>query len=406
LTPEQVAGVVKPSVLELSNAFSECPRTLRRARLLGLSGWAFYVTARGGALGDVPAEVAAAALGFIAPEAVAEGWEAARRAVPPAEVAACNLADCCQWGNERLAGVAGVARLAELAGRVVATADPTGMPLFAAWRAMPVPDDAPAAWAAVALHLLREYRGGAHLLAVRVSGLTPLEAVICGPDGEAAAVTYGWPPPYPPAGPLLRRWLWAEAMTDRITAQAFSVLDAAERVELVDLLAGAGRRPGGVARRRVAVIAGAGRTAGPLGGGGGRGTGPEFGHVVGRGAGLLSRGGDLREVPGGRQAALVPVEDVDPRGHLAVEGDDPHVQLAVGARRDAFDLVELGGVPGVHIVERHEDAVAGRLDDRGDRAFPAKHPLTGEGEPPAFQPAGTYHGRMRTIGSHSRGIEV
>lgn len=236
MTPELTAAAAKNAVQELGGAFTECPKTLRRARELKLSGWAFYVAGRGGALGDVRSDTVAAAIGFIAPEAVSDGWEAARRAVPPAEVAAQSLAECCRWGSEHLDAYAGVGRLVELAGRAVLAADPSGMPLFAAWRAMPVPHDGPGARAAVLLNLLREHRCGGHLLAVRAAGLSPLEAIISGPDGEAGAVAFGWQPPYPPLGPLVRRRAWAEAVTDRLAGQAFRVLDAVERVELIDLL--------------------------------------------------------------------------------------------------------------------------------------------------------------------------
>ncbi|SDY01469.1 hypothetical protein SAMN05444365_101378 [Micromonospora pattaloongensis] len=236
MTPEQGASAAKPGLLELGGAFSEAPQTLRRARRMGLSGWAFYVAGRGGALGDVPAETVAAALGFIAPEAVADGWDAARQVTPPIEVATTTLDECCRWGAEHLDGFPRVARLVELLRRVVRAADPAGMPLFAAWRALGEPDDAPGAQAAALLHQLREYRGAAHLLAVRASGLTPLEAILAGPEGEAGAVAFGWQPPYPPAGPLIRRRLWAEAVTDRITGSAFAALEPTERAELVGLL--------------------------------------------------------------------------------------------------------------------------------------------------------------------------
>ena len=128
-----------------------------------------------------------------------------------------HLHECCRWGVEQLGGFPRVDRLVELTQRVVFAADASGLPLFAAWRAMPVPDDAPGAQAAVLLHLLREHRAGAHLLAVRASGLTPLEAIIAGPGGRgrrggvrlAAAVPAG-------VGRCVRRRVWAEAVTDRI----------------------------------------------------------------------------------------------------------------------------------------------------------------------------------------------
>jgi hypothetical protein len=118
----------------------------------------------------------------------------------------------------------------------VVEADAAGMPLFAAWRAMPVPERAPGARAAVLLHLLREHRGGAHIQAVRASALSPLEAIVAGPDGESGATAFGWQPPYPSFAPLLRRRAWAEALTDRIAGQAYRALEPDERRELVDLL--------------------------------------------------------------------------------------------------------------------------------------------------------------------------
>ncbi|MFI7575139.1 hypothetical protein [Micromonospora sp. NPDC049497] len=241
MTPEQVAAASKPAVLELGDAFTRCPTTLRRARLLGISGWAFYVAGRAGALGDVRAETVAAVLGFLAPDAVADGWDAALRVVPPVEVAAATLDECCRWGDDRLGPVPDVGRLAVLLGHAVEAADATGMPLFAAWRAMPLPGRTrtPGARAAVGLRLLREHFAGAHLLAVRASGMTPLEAVLTGPEGEAGALACGWPPPYPPAAPLVRRRLWAEAVTDRLTASAFAALGPAGGAELLDLLTAA-----------------------------------------------------------------------------------------------------------------------------------------------------------------------
>ncbi|SBT51803.1 SCO6745 family protein [Micromonospora auratinigra] len=239
MTPEQVAAASKPLVLELGEAFGRCPSTLRRARLLGISGWAFYITGRAGALGDVRAGTVAAALGFIAPDAVADGWDAAARTVRPLDVAAANLAECCRWGADRLGDAPEAVRLAGLLERAAAAAEASGMPLFAAWRAMPVPDHSPGARVAVALLLLREHFAGAYLLAVRAAGMTPLEAVLAGPEGEAGAAACGWSPPYPPVGPLVRRRLWAEAVTDRLASAAFRALDPGEGAELLNLLTAA-----------------------------------------------------------------------------------------------------------------------------------------------------------------------
>jgi helix-turn-helix protein len=236
VTPEQAGAATRKAVGALGAAFLEDPRTLRRARELGLTGWACYVAGRGGALGDVRSDTVAAALGLIAPEAVRDAWAAAKAVLAPSRVAEQMLAECCRWGAERLGDAPRVARLAALAEQVVVGADASAFPLFAAWRAMPVPDDGPGARAAAALHLLYEHRASALLLGIRASGLTPVQALIAGPEGEASAVAFGWQPPYPKRVPLLRRRAWADAVADHLAGQALRALAGRERAELVTLL--------------------------------------------------------------------------------------------------------------------------------------------------------------------------
>jgi hypothetical protein len=242
VTPEQAAANARTGLASILRAFSESPRTLQGARLLGLSGWAYHVSARAGALGEVRSEIVAAALAFIAPEAVTDGWEAAVKASSPSEVAKWHLSELCKWGADQLGGFPRLVRLLDLAGRVTDRVETAGLPLFAAWRAMPAPDVTPGARAAVLLHLLHEHRLGVHVMAVRASGLTPLEAIIAGPEGETGAVALGWQAPYPPAGPLIRRLIWAEAVADSLAGQAYAALDQAERVEFTGLLESLGHR--------------------------------------------------------------------------------------------------------------------------------------------------------------------
>jgi hypothetical protein len=236
VTPEQAAANAMKGLATIVGAFAESPQTLRRARLLGLSGWAYHVSARAGALGEVRPETVAAAIGFIAPEAVVDGWESTAKSSAPMEVASWHLHELCKWGIEQIGGFPRLSRLLELTGRVVEAVDLAALPLFAAWRAMPVPDQAPGARAGVLLHLLHEHRLGVHLVAVRASGLSPLQAIIAGPEGETGAVAFGWQPPYPSAGPIVRRLLWADSVADALAGQAYAVLDMAERIELVGLL--------------------------------------------------------------------------------------------------------------------------------------------------------------------------
>ena len=66
-----------------------------------------------------------------------------------------------------------------------------------------------------------------------------------GAGAVAGAAACGWVPPYPPVGPLVRRRLWAEAVTDRLASAAFRVLDSAEGAELLGLLGAARQRARG-----------------------------------------------------------------------------------------------------------------------------------------------------------------
>src|SRR6185437_14683795 len=107
----QAAANAMTGLATIVGAFAESPQTLRRARLLGLSGWAYHVSARAGALGDVRPETVAAAIGFIAPEAVTDGWEAAAKTTEPMEVATWHLHELCRWGGDQLGGFPRLSRL-------------------------------------------------------------------------------------------------------------------------------------------------------------------------------------------------------------------------------------------------------------------------------------------------------
>jgi hypothetical protein len=249
MTPEQAVAATKRSVQALGGAPTTCPKTLQRSRELGLSGWAFTIAGRGGVLGDVRPEVVAASLGLIAPEAVHAGWEAARAVVPPAQVAAEVMTQVRRWGAENLRSTPRVERLAELTKRVARAADPAGLPLFAAWRGASRPLADPAESAAVGLFLLREYGAGIFLMVTRVAGLAPVEALISGRSGEAAAVAYGWQPPFPAPGPLARRRAWADGATDRIVGRSYEVLTRPERLEWTTLVNTASALARGVSER-------------------------------------------------------------------------------------------------------------------------------------------------------------
>lgn len=234
------AHAARQAVYDLGGAFMLSPEAKAAGKETGLRGRELYVVGRGGVLGDGPGAAVAAAIGFFEPGLMAAAWEAGRAKAPVAQTVARYAQVCRDWGRHRWADLAGVDRLADLLGEVVRAADAAGWPLFAGWRAQPLPDD-PAGRAAQLLHVLREHRGSAHLTAVRAVGLTPLQAIVAGPYGPASVPFYGWAGPVPEVDDdLRRRHARAEELTDEMAAPAYAVLGDAEAGTLLDLLGRAG----------------------------------------------------------------------------------------------------------------------------------------------------------------------
>jgi hypothetical protein len=202
----------------------------------GYRGWALYLSGRGGVLGPAPVEVVESLFPFHTPEVVRSGWVAGLAVRPVEETVERYVEVCRAWGRRHYSALDGAERLAELVGRVVDAADPLGWPLFAGWRSVELAADAPARLAQL-LHVLREHRGGAHLSAVRLAGLSPLEAIVAGPGGPGNAAFFGWPEPLPTVDDDLRaRRTRAEELTDELVGPAYGALSPAQARELLELL--------------------------------------------------------------------------------------------------------------------------------------------------------------------------
>lgn len=228
-------------VLEFGRAWMSSPEIQARAGELGLApGFSFWVNGRAGALGDVGSDVAASAIGVMAPELVREHWDSRPSDVTPRRAAMEYAAVAAAWGREALADVpvADLERLAELGYRVADGSLPSCGALFAGWRALDRPDD-PAANATHALQVLREMRGGAHLSAIAAAGLTPHHAIISFTadqvrGGVAGAERFGWTAPHPEPDEAAKAR--AEVMTTTASCGGFEALSEAERSELVELV--------------------------------------------------------------------------------------------------------------------------------------------------------------------------
>jgi hypothetical protein len=144
---------------------------------------------------------------------------------------------CNEWGRRTLIDGTEAARALELLEPVADGAEPAGLPLFAAWRALPRPGDVPGRLAQV-MNVMREHRGSVHACAVAAVGLGPLEATLAGSYGEAGARFGGWAEPYPSPEPYKALWEQAEELTSVAAAAPFAVLSADERAELAGLLPG------------------------------------------------------------------------------------------------------------------------------------------------------------------------
>ncbi len=242
LTAKDTINRTSQAVLEFGRGWMLADATVARSTELGLDGpLGFWVNGRAGVLGDVDADLAAAAIGFMAPELVRRHWET------PSELTHQSRTDAyaeaaAAWGRTVMAQMnePDLVRLGDLANRIAHSAQASTGMLFAGWRALDQPLD-PAGRATVALNVVREMRGGAHLSAAYAAGLDPHACIMSTDDpvrgGASWAETFGWASPHPQ--PDAERRAEAERMTTDICAPAYEALDQVERRDWVRLVTAA-----------------------------------------------------------------------------------------------------------------------------------------------------------------------
>jgi hypothetical protein len=195
----------------------------------------FYFAGRGGVLGNVDASVVIAAMGYWHPDLVRKMWDRGLAVASAREGARRYGQACVSWANDHLAGFAPADRLAELADRVVTSAEECGLPLFAGWRAEARADEAPARMLQL-IHVMREWRGAVHLVATTAAGLGPLEAILTN-EGPQQAAFFGWRGDLPDCAHLKERHVQAQETTDRLVADVYErALTPEERAEFVELV--------------------------------------------------------------------------------------------------------------------------------------------------------------------------
>jgi hypothetical protein len=231
LTPEELVAVACPKIRDLGWAYFFAPQTVARGEELGLDVLSFYFLGRGGVLGDVEPAVVTSAFGYFKPSLIEGVWTAAAKIVAPRDAGRAYVECAAVYGRAVLSDVEGLDAFVAAADAVNAAADPVGLALYAAAKAEPLADDAPAR-AMQLLSLLREFRGSAHLIAVRAVGLDALTAHAITRPGDLGM--FGWDESEMPEITAADRAARdeAEELTDRMTLAAYSVLDPAGRQAL------------------------------------------------------------------------------------------------------------------------------------------------------------------------------
>lgn len=244
--PSVVAAEIAPAVSAVGAGFMNDPVLGETGTRLGYEGIDFYLAGRAGVLGEVTADVAAAALVFFDVDTVRRSWNRSEGIQPRVDAAVAFAGCAAVWAFARLPEDRRWGRLADLAGRLCDAAPIAGAPLFAGWRCLGDPTD-PRAAAAHHLNGLREHRGAAHAAAVIANGLDIAEAVQLRQPTMLAL--FGWPAverddEY--RAEFTRRWQIAEDQTDEVVGSLYATLSEDELGEFATLVGdahAASRRP-------------------------------------------------------------------------------------------------------------------------------------------------------------------
>ena len=228
---QATAAATAKAIGAIGGGFMLDGETYKRGAELGFQGLDFYATGRGGVLGEVDADVVAAAFTFFEPGHVRTQWELGRSVMSPSEAATAWATCCAEWADAHVPDDLDAAGLAELLDEVVGSARPACAAVFAGWRALDVPAP-PKAHAVHQINALRELRNGLHGASVVAAGLTPHEALSL--NSPQMAPLFGWSELAETDG-LKARWDAAEQATNVAMAHAFAGLDDAGRDRVAEL---------------------------------------------------------------------------------------------------------------------------------------------------------------------------
>lgn len=232
MTNEELVQTVCPILNDNAWKYYFTPNAIEVGKSLGLKGMEFYVAGRGGSLGNCEGSVVAAAFGYFNPVIINAAWNLATAKQPPRTISDAHYEVAAHLGREKLSGMVGLNEFTAAMEKVFNAADPDGFALFAAFKSMPLAQDTPARAMQLAASL-REFRGSAHLVAIRAVGLTSKQAHYVKRPNDVKG--FGWGEDDAPIIDDHVRALMVEAekLTDALCIPAYAVLDDAERTALV-----------------------------------------------------------------------------------------------------------------------------------------------------------------------------
>ncbi|HEY1824858.1 MAG TPA: hypothetical protein VGG21_02750 [Acidimicrobiales bacterium] len=195
----------------------------------------FYGLGRAGVMGDVDTQTVIDAFTFFDPSLIDYFWTQAKEKADPVAMASAHVQAAYAFADATF-GALDVALLAAFsaAARAVADAQPRGVcALVDGYRQYPWPSD-PVHGAYLGAIVLRELRGGLHILAVNEVGLDVVAA--CYLQGPEVFALHGYQPDAPPEVSDEQRALKtrAEESTDQLVADALRALSDEQRTALVE----------------------------------------------------------------------------------------------------------------------------------------------------------------------------
>lgn len=232
MTNEELVQEVCPIFSSTGWAHYFAPETHAKGSELGLNGMEFYVIGRGGPLGDCEGPAVAAAFGYFNPAIITKAWDSAKAKVAPRVAGKTHLECSANLGRAKLADIPHLAEFVIAADAVNEATNPDGLSLYAAVKAEPLATDT-AGRAMQLITILREFRGSAHLLAVRATGLDSKTAHFVKRPNDIKM--FGWSEDDAPHidESVHRMMLEAEVLTDRLVTPAYGVLDESGRAALL-----------------------------------------------------------------------------------------------------------------------------------------------------------------------------